>query len=117
MVQRQWTLAPSAKARTANPDAEMICYCCHRKGHRKGDCRTFEKDSKKGVNAFDQAPGLTPGTDAAPSGTPSRVSMIELDDWILAVNVEEHEKMVWINRASDGGQWSCGFSLSARKCA
>ena len=78
----------------ANPDAEIICYYCHRKGHRKRDCRTFEKDSKKGVNAVDQAPGLTPGADAAPSGTPSRVSMIELDDWILAVNVEEHEKMV-----------------------
>ena len=23
-----------------NPDAEMICYHCHRKGHRKRDCRT-----------------------------------------------------------------------------
>ena len=78
----------------ANPDAEIICYYCHRKGHRKRDCRAFEKDSKKGVNAVDQAPGLTPGADAAPSGTPSRVSMIELDDWILAVNVEEHEKVV-----------------------
>ena len=78
----------------ANPDAEIICYYCHRKGHRKRDSRTFEKDSKKGVNAVDQAPGLTPGADATPSGTPSRVSMIELDDGILAVNVEEHEKMV-----------------------
>ena len=105
MVQRQWTLAPStkarrvkrrarAKARRANPGAEIICYYCHQKGHRKRDCRAFEKDSKKGVTAVDQAPGLTPGADAAPSGTPSRVSMIELDDWILAVNVEEHEKMV-----------------------
>ena len=74
----------------ANPDAEIICYSCH----RKRDCRAFEKDSKKGVNAVDQVPGLTPGADAAPSGTPSRVSMIELDNWILAVNVEEHEKMV-----------------------
>ena len=59
----------------ANPGAENYC---HRKGHRKRDCRAFEKDSKKGVNAVDQAPGLTPGADAAPSGTPSRVSMIEL---------------------------------------
>ena len=79
---------------TANPDAEIICYYYHRKGHRKRDCRAFEKDSKKGVNAVDHAPGLTPGADVAPSGTPSRVSMIELDNWILAVNVEEHEKMV-----------------------
>ena len=101
----------------ANPDAEIICYYCHRKGHRKRDCRTFEKDSKEGVNAVDQAPGLTPGADAAPSGTPSRVSMIELDDWILTVNVEEDEMFGGINRASDGGQWSCGFSLSARICA
>ena len=31
---------------------------------------------------------------AQASGTLSRVSMIELDDWILAVNVEEYEKMV-----------------------
>ena len=38
----------------ANPDAEIICYHC-----RKGSA--FEKDSKKGVNAVDQAPGLTPG--------------------------------------------------------
>ena len=50
----------------------MICYYCHRKGHRKRDCRTFEKDSKKGANAVDQALGLTPGADAALSGTPSR---------------------------------------------
>ena len=77
-----------------NPDAEIICYYCHWKGHRKRDCRTFEKDSKKGVNAVDQTAGLTPGADAAHSGTPSRVSMIELDDWILAVDVEEHEMMV-----------------------
>ena len=27
----------------ANPDAEIICHYCHRKGHRKRDCRTFEK--------------------------------------------------------------------------
>ena len=79
---------------TATPDAEIICYYCHRKGHRKRDCRAIEKDNKKGGNAVDQAPGLTPGADAAPSGTPSRVSMIELDNWILAVNVEENEKMV-----------------------
>ena len=46
------------------------------------------------MNAVDQASGLTCGADASPSGTPSRVSMIELDDWNLAVNVEEHEKMV-----------------------
>ena len=31
----------------ANPDAEMICYHCHWKGHRKRDSRTFEKDKDK----------------------------------------------------------------------
>ena len=65
----------------------MICYYCHRKGHRKRNCRTFEKDKdKKGLNAVEQAPELTPGAAAAPSVTPPRVSMIELDDWILAVS-------------------------------
>ena len=51
---------------TATSDAEMICCYCHQKVHRKRDCRTFEKDSRKGVNAVDQAPGLTPGAVAAP---------------------------------------------------
>ena len=82
----------------ANPDADRICYYCHRKGHRKRDCRTFEKDKdKKGVNAVEQAPGLTPSAAAAPSVTPSRVSMIELDDWILAVSLDDHEEMVGID--------------------
>ena len=30
-----------------NPDAEMICYYCHRKGHRKRDCTTFENGKDK----------------------------------------------------------------------
>ena len=81
----------------------------HRKGHRKRNCRTFEQDKEKGVDAVVQAPGLSPGSAAAPSVTPSRVSMIELDDWILAVSLDDHE--------GDGGQWGCGFSLSARICA
>ena len=73
-----------------NPDAETICYYCHRKGHRKQDCRTFEKDKdKKGVNAVEQAPGLTPGAAAAPSVTPPRVS-----NWILAVSLDDREEMV-----------------------
>ena len=38
-----------------------------------------------------QAPGLSPGTAAAPSVTPSRVSMIELDDWIFVVSLDDHE--------------------------
>ena len=56
---------------------------------------TFEKDKdKKGVNAAEQAPGLRPGAAAAPSVTPSRVSMIELDDWILKVSLDDCEEMV-----------------------
>ena len=65
----------------ATSDVEMICYYCHRKGHRKRDCRTFEKDSKTGVNAVDQAPGLTPGAVAAPSGTPSRETLATTRSW------------------------------------
>ena len=72
---------------TTNPDAEVICYYCHRKGHRKRDCRVFE-------NGVEQAPGLTLGAASASSVTPSRVSMIELDDWILAVSFDEHEEVV-----------------------
>ena len=49
---------------TTNPDAEMICYYCHRKGHRKRDCRVFDRD-KKGVNAVQQAPGLMLGAASA----------------------------------------------------
>ena len=30
-----------------HPDAEMICYCCHWSGHRKRDCRTFEKRTRR----------------------------------------------------------------------
>ena len=32
----------------------------HRKGHRKRDCRVFDRD-KKGVNAVEQAPSLVFG--------------------------------------------------------
>ena len=34
------------------------------------------------------------GAAAAPSVTPSRVSTIELDDWILAVSLDDHEETV-----------------------
>ena len=78
---------------TTNPDVEMICYYCHRKNHRKRDCRVFDRD-KKGANAVEQAPGLMFGAASASALTPSRVSMIELDDWILAVSFDEHEAMV-----------------------
>ena len=46
------------------------------------------------MNTVERAPGLTPGAAAAPSVTPSRVRMIELDDWILAVSLDDQEEMV-----------------------
>ena len=54
---------------------------------------TGERDKKSG-NAVEPAPGLTPGTAPASSATPSRVNMIELDDWILAVSFDEREEVV-----------------------
>ena len=87
---------------TTNPDAEMACYYCHRKGHRKRDCRVFDRD-KKGVNAVEQAPGLMLGAASASSVTPSRVRMIELDDWLLAVSFNEHEEVVGSVERVDSG--------------
>ena len=46
------------------------------------------------MNAVEHAPGLTPGAVAAPSVTPSRVSIIELDDWTLAISLDDREEMV-----------------------
>ena len=46
------------------------------------------------MNAAEDAPGLTPRAAGAPSLTRSRVNRTELDDWILAVSLDEHEKVV-----------------------
>ena len=62
------------------------------------DCRTFERDKdRKGVNAVKQTPGLTSGAAAAPSVTPSRASMIELDDWVFAVSLDDQKE--WWDRS------------------
>ena len=45
------------------------------------------------MNAVEQALGLTLGSAAGHPVTP-RVSMIELDDWILVVSLDGHEEMV-----------------------
>ena len=78
-----------------NHDAEVVCYHCHQKDHRKRECEALERGKdRKGVNAAEDAPALTPRDAGAPSLTPSRGSRIDLDDWILAVSLDEHEKVV-----------------------
>ena len=53
-----------------NHDAEAVCHHCHRKDHRKRDCEALERGKdRKGVNAAEDAPGLTPGFAGAPSLT------------------------------------------------
>ena len=75
--------------------AEVICYYCHRKGHRKRDRRTMEKDrGKKGVNVVEQTPGQAAEANLVQTGMPARISMIELGDWILMINIDEHEAQV-----------------------
>ena len=70
----------------ANPDAGVICYHCHRKGHRKRDCRVLASEKqKKHVNSIEEP--------SQPGGS-ARISMVELDDWILMINVDEHEEQV-----------------------
>ena len=69
------------------------------KGKGKGKMGKGKSKGKSDDKGKEKDPTANPDAemicyDAVPSGTPSRVSMIELDDWILAVNVEEHEKMV-----------------------
>ena len=78
-----------------NPDAEVICYRCHRKGHRKRDCRTVEKDKgKECENAVEQTPVQAAEANPVQSATPAWISMIELDEWILMVNMDDHEAQV-----------------------
>ena len=78
-----------------NPDAEVICYRCHRKGHRKRDCRTVEKDKgKECENAVEQTPVQAAEANPVQSATPAWISMIELDEWILMVNIYDHEAQV-----------------------
>ena len=41
-------------------------------------------------------------------------SMIELDDWILMVNFDDHEAQVGSVERLVVDRWRCGFSVSAR---
>ena len=78
-----------------NSDAEVICYHCCCEGRRKRDCRTMEKDKcKKSVNAVEQTLGQAAEANPVQTGTPARISMIELDDWILMVNIDDNEAQV-----------------------
>ena len=64
-----------------NPDADVICYDCHRRGHRKRDCRTMEKDKpKKGqsVNAVERSPAERAAASSSQATTLARISMIEM---------------------------------------
>ena len=57
---------------------------------------------------MEQAPALTRGAAAAPSATPSRASMIELDDWILVVSLDDYEEMASVKRVIvDSGAAVC----------
>ena len=74
-----------AKDAAKKPDSEVVCFYCHKKGHRKADCRALAADRQKkpaGVNALTdenygdqawifalEAIGLEGGT--GPSGTDS----------------------------------------------
>ena len=75
----------------ANPDAEMICYYCHRKRSpqtRLQDIR--ERQRQEGC----QRSGTSAWVDTRGRCGAFGVSMIELDDWILTVSFDDHEEMV-----------------------
>ena len=64
-----------------DPDAEVICHNCHRKEHRKGDCRSTEKEEdKKSVHAVERTLGQAAKANPVPTGMPAPISM---DDWIF----------------------------------
>ena len=53
-----------------------------------------ERQGQEGCERRGTSARIDTGASAAPSVTPSRVSMIELDDWILAVSLDDREEMV-----------------------
>ena len=60
---------------------------------------------------MNEVSGPTAGTAETLSSVPSRVNTIELDDWILAVSIEKHGKLVGSVESNGDGQWNCHFSL------
>ena len=96
-----------------NPDAEVVCYRCqrtlqarlqnHGEGQRQEEC----------VNTVEQTPGPAAEANPGQKAAPTRICIIELDDWILVVNIDDHEaQLESIERVMV--DWSCGFSVCAR---
>ena len=76
------------KDAVANPDSEVVCYHCLPKGYSKQDGQTKVADkTKKGLplNAIEQAARQGSAASSTEVTTPARISMIEVDDWILMV--------------------------------
>ena len=97
-----------------NSDAEVICHHCHRTSQARLQ-KTTEKDKgKKGVNAVEQIPGQAAEANSGQTGVLARISMIELDDWILMVNFDDHEAQVGSVKRLVVDSGACGFSMSAR---
>ena len=83
------------KEAAANPDAEVVCH--HRKGLRKRDCPTVEKEKpRKGqpVNAVEQAPARGAAASSTQVITLARISMVEMDTLIPMINADDHEMQV-----------------------
>ena len=77
----------------------------------------MEKDKpKKGqpVNAVEQAPAQGAAASSTQATTPALISMIEMEEWILKINADDHVMQVGVDRTSDGGQRSSGSRMSAR---
>ena len=105
------------KEAVANPGAEVICHHCHRKGHKKRDFLDHGEGETQGGTARERRRTSTRSRSHCqldPSETPARISMIDMDKRIITINADDHEMQVRSIRTSDGGQGSCGFSVSAR---
>ena len=95
-----------------NHDAEAVSYHCQRKDHRSRRSEGPQGDKDRKVTNADtwlgcfspyaegtdhetnEVSDLTAGTSGTLSPVPSRVNTIELDDWTLAVNIDEHGRAV-----------------------
>ena len=97
----------------ANPVSELVCCYCLPKGYSKQDGQFKVADkTKKGLplNAIEQAAGQGSAARSTEVTTPTRFSMIEVDDWILMVSADDHEMQVQsIERVMDE-QCPLGFS-------